>query len=229
MIFKSKKEVLFVTLAGFFITNAIVAEMIGGKLIVLGPFAFSIGILPWPVVFLSTDLINEYFGTKGVRRLSIITACLIGYAFILLYGGMHIPAADFSPVQDQEFNIVFGQSMWIIAGSMTAFLVSQMLDVVVFWFFRQRTGGRFLWLRATGSTAISQLADSFIVLGIGFLLPGKISLANFINIGLTNYTGKLIIAVALTPLIYLGHFLIDRYLGAEESHKMIDHTAKEEK
>ena len=229
MIFNSKKEILFVTLAGFFITNAIVAEMIGGKLIEIGTFKMSMGILPWPVVFLSTDLINEYFGTKGVRRLSVITACLIGYAFILLYGGMKIPAASFSPVQDKEFTIVFGQSMWIIVGSIVAFLSSQVLDVFVFRFFRNRTGGRLLWLRATGSTVISQLVDSFIVLGIGFLLPGKITLTDFINVGLTNYTGKLIIAVALTPLIYIGHYLIDRYLGNNESHKMIDETAKEEK
>ena len=141
---------------------------------------------------------------------------------------MNIPAASFSPVQDKEFYIVFGQSMWIIAGSITAFLVSQVLDVFVFWFFRSLTGEKYLWLRATGSTAVSQLIDSFIVLGIGFLLPGKISLANFINVGITNYTGKLIIAVALTPLIYAGHFLIDKYIGMGESHKMIDETAKEE-
>ena len=228
MIFNSKKEILFITLAGFFITNAIVAEMIGGKLIEIGSFKFSMGILPWPIVFLSTDLINEYFGKKGVKRLSIITACLIGYAFILLYGGMKIPAASFSPVQDKEFNIVFGQSMWIIVGSITAFLVSQVVDVFVFWFFRNKTGGKLLWLRATGSTAISQLIDSFIVLGIGFLLPGKISFSNFINVGLTNYTGKLLIAVALTPLIYLGHYMIDRYLGKDESKKIISETANEE-
>src|SRR3990172_54580 len=154
MIFNSKKEILFITLAGFFITNAIVAEMIGGKLIEIGSFKFSMGILPWPIVFLSTDLINEYFGKKGVKRLSIITACLIGYAFILLYGGMKIPAASFSPVQDKEFTQVFGQSMWIIVGSITAFLVSQMLDVIIFWFFRNLTGEKFLWLRATGSTVI---------------------------------------------------------------------------
>ena len=98
----------------------------------------------------------------------------------------------------------------------------------MFWFFRSLTGEKYLWLRATGSTAVSQLIDSFIVLGIGFLLPGKISLANFINVGITNYTGKLIIAVALTPLIYAGHFLIDKYIGMGESHKMIDETAKEE-
>ena len=232
MIFNSKREVLFVTLAGFFITNAIVAEMTGGKLIEINFFSFSfkmsMGIIPWPVVFLSTDLINEYFGKKGVRRLSIITACLIAYAFVLLYAGIKVPAATFSPVQDKEFSIVFGQSMWIIVGSITAFLVSQVVDVFVFWFFKERTGERFLWLRATGSTIISQLIDSFIVLGIGFLLPGKISLSDFINVGLTNYSAKLIIAIALTPLIYLGHFLIDKYLGNTEAKKIIEEAVNEE-
>jgi uncharacterized integral membrane protein (TIGR00697 family) len=232
MIFNSKREILYVTLAGFFITNAIVAEMIGGKLIEINLFNFSfkmsMGIIPWPVVFLATDLINEYFGKAGVRRLSLITAGLIGYSFVLLYAGMKIPAAPFSPVQDKEFYTVFGQSMWIIVGSMVAFLVSQLVDVFVFWFFREKTGEKLLWLRSTGSTVISQLIDSFIVLGIGFLLPGKISFADFINVGFTNYTGKLIIAVALTPLIYLGHFLIERYLGPKESHRIIEKTAEEE-
>ena len=231
MIFNSKKEILFVVLAMFFVTNAIVAEMIGGKLIEINifqySFKFSMGILPWPVVFLSTDLINEYFGKKGVRRLSVITAGLIGYAFILLYGGMKIPAASFSPVPDKEFNIVFGQSMWIIVGSITAFLVSQIVDVFVFWFFREITKEKLLWLRTTGSTVISQLIDSFIVLGIGFLLPGKISFADFMNVGFTNYTGKLLLAIALTPLIYLGHFLIEKYLGEKESEKEIEQTAIE--
>ena len=231
MIFNSKKEILFVVLAMFFVSNAIVAEMIGGKLIEINlfnfHFAFSMGILPWPVVFLSTDLINEYFGKKGVRRLSIITACLIGYAFVLLYGGMKIPAAAFSPVQDKEFSLVFGQSMWIIAGSIIAFLVSQIIDVFVFWFFRNKTGGKLLWLRSTGSTVISQLIDSFIVLGVGFLLPGKITIDQFFNVGFTNYSGKLIIAILLTPLIYLGHFLINKYLGEKEAEKEIEQTAKE--
>lgn len=232
MIFNSKKEVLFVTLAGFFITNAIVAEMIGGKLIEINFFSYSfkmsMGIIPWPVVFLSTDLINEYFGKKGVRRLSIITACLIAYAFVLLYAGMKVPAASFSPVQDKEFSIVFGQSMWIIVGSISAFLVSQVVDVFMFWFFKEKTGEKFLWLRSTGSTVISQLIDSFIVLGIGFLLPGKISFADFINVGFTNYSLKLVIAVILTPLIYFGHFLIDKYLGEKQAKTMVQETAKEE-
>ncbi|HET7817860.1 MAG TPA: queuosine precursor transporter [Bacteroidia bacterium] len=220
MTFKSKRETLYLILAMFFVTNAIVAEMIGGKLIdihLLGfSFKFSIGILPWPIVFLSTDLINEYFGRQGVRKLSIITSCMILYAFLVLFFAMGVPAASFSPVQDDAFRNVFGQSMWIIAGSITAFLVSQIIDVMVFWFFKSRTGNKMLWLRATGSTVVSQLIDSFIVLGIGFLLPGKISLDNYINVGLTNYSGKLIIAILLTPFIYIIHFLIDKFILNEE-------------
>ena len=226
MTFKSKRETLYLILAMFFVTNAIVAEMIGGKLIdihLLGfSFKFSIGILPWPIVFLSTDLINEYFGKQGVRKLSVITSCMILYAFLVLFFAMGVPAASFSPVQDEAFRNVFGQSMWIIAGSITAFLVSQIIDVMVFWFFKSRTGNKMLWLRATGSTVVSQLIDSFIVLGIGFLLPGKISLDNYINVGLTNYSGKLIIAILLTPFIYIIHFLIDKFILNEEKNQLIN-------
>ncbi|WP_269685830.1 queuosine precursor transporter [Flavobacterium lacustre] len=214
--FKTKKELVFVILAGIFITNSVVAELIGGKLIQIGPFVMSIGILPWPIVFLTTDLINEYFGEKGVKKLSIITACLIAYAFIILLLAITIPAAKgISPVNDEQFQAVFGQSMWIIVGSIIAFLVSQLIDVTVFWFFKKKTGNQKIWLRATGSTVISQLFDSFIVLGIAFWLPGKINFDTFISSALTGYTFKLCVAVVLTPLIYLGHYLIKKYLAED--------------
>ncbi|MFV8391635.1 queuosine precursor transporter [Flavobacterium sp. LB2P6] len=214
--FKTKKELVFVILAGIFITNAVVAELIGGKLIQIGPFVMSIGILPWPVVFLTTDLINEYFGEKGVKKLSYITACLIAYAFIILLLALFVPAAKgISPVNDDQFYAVFGQSMWIIAGSIIAFLVSQLIDVSVFWFFKNRTGERKIWLRTTGSTVVSQLFDSFIVLGIAFWLPGKINFDTFLSSALIGYTFKLGIAILLTPLIYLGHYLIKKYLSEE--------------
>ena len=90
--FKSKKDIVYVVLAGIFITNAIVAELIGGKLIHVGAAVMSIGILPWPIVFITTDLINEYFGEKGVKKLSLITAALIAYCFVLLYVALKIPA-----------------------------------------------------------------------------------------------------------------------------------------
>ena len=216
--FKTKKEIVFVILAGIFITNAVVAELIGGKLIQIGPFVMSIGILPWPIVFLTTDLINEYFGEKGVKKLSFITACLIAYAFLILFLSIVIPAAKgISPVNDEQFQAVFGQSMWIIVGSIIAFMVSQLIDVSVFWFFKNRTGDSKIWLRTTGSTIISQLFDSFIVLGIAFWLPGKIDFDTFLSSALVGYTFKLSIAIVLTPLIYLGHFLIKKYLNEHTS------------
>ncbi|MCZ8230507.1 queuosine precursor transporter [Flavobacterium sp.] len=214
--FKTRKDFVFVILAGIFITNAVTAELIGGKLIQIGPFVMSIGILPWPVVFLTTDLINEYFGEKGVRKLSFITACLIAYSFIILLFAMSIPAAKgISPVNDDQFQAVFGQSMWIIVGSIIAFLVSQLIDVTVFWFFKNRTGDTKIWLRTTGSTLVSQLFDSFIVLGIAFWLPGKINFETFLSSALTGYTFKLSIAILLTPVIYAGHHFIKKYLSKE--------------
>ncbi len=213
----TKKELIFVIPTGIFITNAVTAELIGGKLIQIGPFVMSIGILPWPIVFLTTDLINEYFGEKGVRKLSIITAVLIAYAFIILLLAMTIPSAKgISPVTDDQFEAVFGQSMWIIVGSIIAFLVSQLIDVTVFWILKKRTGNSKIWLRATGSTLISQLFDSFIVLGIAFWLPGKINFETFWSSAITGYTFKILIAIFLTPIIYLSHHLINKYLSEKQ-------------
>lgn len=225
--FKSKRETVFFILAGIFITNAVLAEAIGGKLIEIGPFIMSVGILPWPIVFLTTDLINEFFGKKGVRMISWFTAILIVFMFAILYCCMLIPAWKGSPVNDAAFNLVFGQSSMIIVGSIIAFLVGQFVDVWVFWFLREKTGKKMIWLRATGSTAVSQLVDTFIVAGIGFWLTGKVSFNDYVNMALTGYTCKLLIAVALTPLIYAGHTAIDKYFGEKEAEKMMDQAEKE--
>jgi len=228
MIFSDKRNTVFTILAGLFITNAIVAELIGAKLIQMGPFVMSIGIIPWPIVFLTTDLINEYYGRVGVRKLSILTASLIAYAFVILFVAIKVPAAiGISAVTDQEFFAVFGQSLWIIVGSIVAFLTSQFIDVFVFWLLRDKTGSKMIWLRSTGSTVVSQLVDTFVVLGIAFWLPGKMTTEVFINAALTGYTFKLIIAIVLTPLIYIGHKMVDDYLGEETAHNVIVKTAEE--
>jgi hypothetical protein len=211
--FQNKKDIVYVILAGIFITNAIVAELIGGKLINVFGVPMSVGILPWPIVFVSTDLINEYFGEKGVRKLSLITASLIAYTFVILFIAMRIPAMHGDKlVTDEQFNGVFGQSMWIIVGSITAFLVSQLIDVTIFHFVKNKTGGKMIWLRSTGSTVISQLFDSFIVLGIAFWMTGKMTTAVFLASAITGYFVKMVIAILLTPLIYLGHSLIEKYI-----------------
>ena len=244
---KQRRDLIFLGLSGIFITNALLAELIGGKLFQMGPYTlpllgtitptFSLGVLPWPIVFLSTDLINEYFGKEGVRRLTLMTVALVIYAFIILFLGMGITAASFSPVKDEAYNNVFGQSMWIIVGSVIAFVVSQFVDVFVFWLLRARSGGRHLWLRATGSTAVSQLIDTFVIMGIAFYLPSalewvpedrRITFAEYISTSGGNYSYKLMIAVALTPLIYAAHGMIDRFLGPSEAHGLIESAATAE-
>lgn len=234
---KLSKDLVYLILSGIFIANALLAEIIGAKLIQFGPFTLSLGVIIWPVVFVTTDLINEYFGKRGVRNLSLFTAGLVAYAFMVFFIGMEIPAVSFSPVQDGPFATVFGQSQWIILGSITAFLVSQLVDVFVFWMIRARTKGKLLWLRATGSTVVSQLVDTFIVGFIGLYLPGVLgqlaagqeamTFQQLLVTCLSGYTFKLIVAVSLTPVIYLAHSIIDRVLGRTESKHLIEDAARE--
>lgn len=208
-----RKDLVFIILAGFFVTNAIVAELIGGKVVeFFGIFRQSIGIILWPVVFVLTDLINEHYGKQGVRKLTYITVGLIAYAFILLYIGIRIPAVKESPVSNDIFKSVFGPSQWIIVGSIIAFLTSQLVDVYVFWIFRNLTNGRHIWLRATGSTMVSQLIDTFMVQYIAFVLPGNWSINEWMNNATWGYIFKLLVALALIPLIYLGHYAINKFL-----------------
>lgn len=214
MDFKNRKDLVFIILAGFFVTNAIVAELIGGKLVqFFGTFTQSIGIILWPVVFVLTDLINEYYGRSGVRKLTFITIGLIIYTYFLITIAINLKAVDFSPVNDSVFLTVFGQSQWIIIGSIVAFLSSQLVDVYIFWKLRNVTGKRMIWLRATGSTLVSQLIDTFVVQFIAFVIPGKWAFGEFFVNASWGYLFKLLVALALIPLIYLGHFAIERFLG----------------
>ncbi|MFN8116929.1 MAG: queuosine precursor transporter [Bacteroidia bacterium] len=214
---KSRKDIVFLVLAGFFITNAIVAELIGGKLVqFFGLFTQSIGIILWPVIFLLTDLINEYYGKDGVRKLTYITVGLISFTFILLSVALKIPATSFSPVSDDNFRTVFGQSQWIIVGSIVAFLFSQLIDVYVFWAFKKVTGDKHIWLRATGSTMVSQLVDTFVVQFIAFVLPGKWAFDDFLTNASWGYAFKLLVALALIPLIYVGHYVVGKYLHKKD-------------
>lgn len=250
--FDQKRNRLFIILSGIFITNALLAEIIGVKIFsaeailglpsanlnILGfvmDFNLTAGALIWPVVFITTDLINEYFGKPGVKRISYLTALLVLYAFVVIFMAISLPPADWwvnladddgSVVNmDIAFNRILGQGLRIILGSLTAFLLGQLVDVFVFQKLRQLTGSKRLWLRATGSTLISQFVDSFVVLFIAFY--GVFSNDQIIAIGITNYIYKFSVAILLTPLIYLGHSLIDSFLGKENAAKLSDEAARE--
>ncbi|NND30957.1 MAG: queuosine precursor transporter [Saprospiraceae bacterium] len=266
MILKNKQTRLFLILGGFFIANALVAEFIGVKIFSLekslgfSPFSISLlgeenlafnltaGVLLWPVVFVMTDVINEYYGQKGVKILSFLAVGLISYAFLMVFLAINLTPADFWPGShisptlpaDQQaeisakvsdynyaFKLVFGQGLWIIFGSLVAFLVGQLLDVLVFHRIKELTGEKMIWLRATGSTLISQFIDSFVVLFIAFYIGAGWSLGLVLAIGLVNYLYKFTMAILLTPLIYLAHFVIDRYLGPELAAKMKQDALRE--
>lgn len=244
---KDKSSILFYILGSFFIANAILAEFIGVKIFSLEStfglaplnltifgieklsFNLTAGVLLWPIVFVMTDIINEYYGRKGVKFLSFSAAILIAYAFLMVYFAMNLSPADFwieriTPLgkvnMHQAFNTIFGQGLWIIIGSLAAFLIGQLVDVTVFHYFKSFTGSSKIWLRATGSTLVSQLVDSFVVLFIAFYIGAGWDLKLVLVIGLVNYIYKFSIAVIITPLLYLLHSLIDRYLGTELSEKL---------
>ena len=249
---EQKRNRLFIILAGIFITNALLAEIIGVKIFsaesivglqpaqlnILGfvmDFNLTAGALIWPVVFITTDLINEYFGKPGVKRISYLTAVLILYAFLVIFMAIQLPPAEWwGQLRDDQgnvfnmdlaFNRILGQGLRIIVGSLTAFLIGQLVDVFVFQKLRQMTGNTRLWLRATGSTLVSQLVDSFVVLFIAFY--GVFPTDQIIAIGITNYIYKFSVAILLTPVIYLGHYFIDRYLGKENAVQLSDEAAKQ--
>jgi queuosine precursor transporter len=232
---------LLLVLAGFFVGNALLAELIGGKLFQVPTpwhtFTLSCGVILWPVVFIMTDIINEYFGRRGVRKLSILTAVIIAYAFVALWMTGYVKAVGFSPVDDKSFGVVFFQSQWIIVGSIAAFLLAQLIDVTVFWIIRRHTGKRFLWLRATGSTLVSQLIDTFVVGFIGLYLPWRLGYSkaaepftfdHYLNTSTSGYIFKVAVAIGVTPALYIIHAIIDGYLGAEQAEMLIETTAERE-
>lgn len=246
-ILKDRPTKLFIFMSAFFVANALIAECIGGKIFslerLLGfqpvnftlfgesnlSFSLTCGVLLWPLEFVMTDIVNEYYGPKAVRRISYTAVALIAYAFVMFYIAMSVTPPEWwlsskvengVPNMQNAFSAIFGQGMWIIFGSLTAFLVSQVIDVTVFHKIKKVTGDKWIWLRATGSTLISQLFDSFIVLFIAFKLGSNWSWQKVLAICVMNYLYKFSMAIILTPLIYFVEGRIEKYVGHETAKKM---------
>lgn len=247
-VLKHKPVLLFLFLACFFVTNALIAEFIGVKIfslektIGINPITFTLfgqeglsfnltaGVLLWPFVFIITDLINEYYGVKGVKIISYFTAVLISYAFAMFYIGMGLHPADFwistkaaqgTADMNLAFNHIFGQGLWIIVGSLVAFLIGQIVDAKIFHKIKLVSkSNKNIWLRATISTLISQFIDSFVVLFIAFYIGQKWSFALVLAICLVNYLYKFVSAIAMLPILYAIHFVIEAFLGKELASAM---------
>ncbi len=244
---------LFIGLTGLFVTNALIAEFVGVKIFALeatfglapfnwnlfgqsGSLSFTAGVLLWPIVFIMTDIINEYFGVRGVRFVSWLAVMFISYAFVFAYLAIELVPAPWwttvnasrgVPDMQAAFAVTFGQGLWTIGGSVVAFLLGQLIDVSVFHRIRAATGERLVWLRATASTAISQLVDSFVVLYIAFVIgPQNWPVDQFLAVGTVNYLYKLGMAVLLIPLIYLGRHAIEQYLGRDNARRLRTEAAR---
>lgn len=240
-----KPTKLFLGISAFFVANALIAESIGTKIFSLekvfglAPVNFTLfgqsglafnltcGVLLWPLEFVMTDIVNEYYGPKAVRRISYTAVALISYAFLMYFLAIGAPPADFwissntaNGITDmqQSFSVIFGQGMRIIIGSLVAFLVSQLVDVYVFHRIKKATGGKHIWLRATGSTVVSQFIDSYIVLFIAF--SGVFPWQLILGIGIMNYIYKFTMALLLTPVIIWAEKRIEKYVGPETARRM---------
>lgn len=244
---RDRGTLLFVFLVSFMAVDAVIAEFTGTKIFSLektldiDPIYFNLwgmklsldltaGVVFWPLVFVITDLINEYFGRRGVYIASFLTASLIGYAFLCVNIAMNLEPSEFWIIErlndgtvinrEEAFQTVFKQSGWIMLGSITAFLIGQLLDALSFYLIKLKTGERMLWIRATGSTAISQLVDSFVVIYIAFGIGSDWSMVHVIAVATLNYIYKIVAAIAVTPLIYIAHWIIELYLGKSLAYRL---------
>lgn len=229
---------LYVWLACIFCASLLIADIVGIKLFRI-PLGFSIpapwsdhpitaiehtcGMLTFPVTFLLTDLVNEYYGKKGARRLTWIGLAMGLFVFGVINIAQYMPYMD-APynVKPASFDAIFGSAKGMYIASMVAFLAGQMSDIAIFGMLKKWTGSKMIWLRATGSTVISQFIDSFFVSLVAFYAWRKIfpdpstpaaPFDEILKIAVTGYALKFVIAIAITPLIYLGHGMFRRVFG----------------
>jgi queuosine precursor transporter len=212
---------LFLALAATFITCLLVGDIMGGKLIqtvLFGhTFTLTVGMIPFPVTFLLTDLLNEFYGKRSARLVTWLGFAMAVIAYVFIFVASAIPiapmtrAGDWGGVTEDAFTRVFVGSQRMIVASMTAYLIAQLVDISVFHALRRMTAERFLWLRATGSTAVSQLVDTVVINFVAWF--GVLSLSEVVNIIFSSYVLKILIAIGLTPLIYAGHAVIERVLA----------------
>lgn len=204
---------LYVALTGFFVASWLAGDLTGGKYFLLFGEPISVGMLPFPLTFVLTDIIHEFYGPRGARVVTYVAAGMAVYVFLMLQLMIALPSAETTFIPQPVFEGAFGMSTRLLASSLTAFLIGQFLDVKVFHFIKARTGRKHVWLRANGSTVVSQLIDTFVI-NFAFLF-GKLPLAAILGIVGRSYLWKVAAAIVLTPLLYFLHGVLERALERE--------------
>jgi len=258
-ILRSKSARLFLVLGGFFISTALLAQLIGVKIFsfedtfgmqrmdipLFGEgfsFQLSAGILLWPVVFIITDIINEYYGPRGVKFLTKLTVVISILSFFAINAAILLPPSELFTLgngitdANSAFRGIFGQGTWVIVGTLCAFYISQMLDVNIFHQIKKKTGRNKLWLRATGSTLVSQLIDTFVMFFISFYLGKQIqgnqgeawTMQQLLIAGTGNYIFRFLIAIMVTPVIYMIDGILEMYFGLDDAALMKEAAMRRE-
>ncbi len=217
-----RRTKLYLYLCGVFLTALLIGDTIGSKLFTLDiPLGFttvhatlSVGAIWFPITFLLTDVINEFYGSEGARFVTFLGFFMAIFAFLVIFAARRIPAAPFSPIGQDTFDNVFGNANRIFVASLIAYLVGQLVDIGIFQFAKRLTQSRHIWLRSTGSTLISQLIDTLLVTYLAFW--GKLTPAQLKQTAVTSYVVKVMLAIGLTPVIYAMHGFIHRQLGIDE-------------
>lgn len=217
------RQRLFIVLGAAFTTCLVVGDIIGGKLIEVSifgfPFTTTVGMVPFPVTFLLTDVLNEFYGKRAARFITMVGfgMALLTFGIISVSGAIPIAEltknADWQGVTEESFANVFLGSQRMIAASLAAYLVAQFVDIAVFQLFKRATSGKYLWLRASGSTVISQLVDTVVITCVAWI--GVLPWSKIGDIIISAYALKVVIAVLLTPVIYACHALTQRWVGIE--------------
>ena len=209
-----RKQKFYIWLTGIFVAALITSDLIGGKFFRVAGLDLSVGMIPFPLTFLLTDIVNEFYGTEGARRLTFVGLGVALFVFLIINLAIALPVSPESPMAGDQFKAVFGWGVRLYIASITAYVVGQLLDISIFFALRKVTGHRFLWLRATGSTVLSQAVDTLVVNFV--LLMGTKSMTFILATARNSYLIKLGLAVSLTPLIYAGHALMRRHFHVSE-------------
>jgi uncharacterized integral membrane protein (TIGR00697 family) len=221
---------VYLYLCAVFLTALLIGDTIGAKLftvtIPLGfttlPATLSVGAIWFPITFLLTDVINEFYGSEGARTITFIGFWMALFSFFAIFVARQIPAAPFSPISQKTFDGVFGNANRIFFASLCAYLIAQLVDISIFQFARRLTQSRHIWLRSTGSTLVSQLIDTLVVTYVAF--SGQLEPTQLRRAAVTSYIVKVLLAVGLTPAIYALHGLLHRRLGMHEAPATLEHV-----
>ena len=203
---------IYLLLAGLFITSLVVSNLIFQKFFYWYPldikllgnslFELSVGILPYPITFLITDLISEIYGKKRANQVVVTGIFASFFSMGILVIANEVPAIENSPIDDETFNQVFALSPIAALASMIAYLLAQFVDIRIYHFWKNLTQGKMLWLRNNFSTFSSQLIDTVLVVGL-LSIFGVLEWKLFWGLVISGFLFKIIVAALDTPLLYL--------------------------